>query len=207
VGKLCYPYVLRGVLGWREARWDEAEELCRRAHELAEQVGWSEISFSALFWLARVLRDRGDHVAAVTELDHALDVCERAGLIAQSIEAIAVRAITLALAGRTEQARESAEEAGHLADRLHYPVGRAAALEAQATTATDPSEARRLMGEARGLWEDLGRPLDVAICDLLLAHALRESDPADAREFLNVAGETFERLGVGHLAELARSFA
>ena len=64
---------------------------CRRAHELAEQVGWSEVAFAALYWLGRTLRDRGDHAAAVTELDRALDVCERAGLIAQSIEAMSAR--------------------------------------------------------------------------------------------------------------------
>ena len=61
---------------------------CRRAHELAEQVGWSEVAFQALFGLAAALRDRGD-LAAPRPLDRALDVCERAGLIAQSIEATA----------------------------------------------------------------------------------------------------------------------
>ena len=29
-----------------------AEEACRRAYELADQVGWSEVAFSALYWLA-----------------------------------------------------------------------------------------------------------------------------------------------------------
>ena len=28
---------------WREGGWEEAEQCCRRAHELAEQVGWSEV--------------------------------------------------------------------------------------------------------------------------------------------------------------------
>ena len=74
-----------------------------------------------------------------TELDRALDVCERAGLIAQSIEAMSARAITLAIAGKVEQGRETAEEAGHLAERLHYPVGDAAALEARAATAERPA--------------------------------------------------------------------
>ena len=120
VGKLCYPCVLRGVIAWREGRWEDAEQWCRRAHELAEQVGWSEVSFAALYWLARALRDSGDYTAAITELDHALDVCERAGLIAQSIEAMSARAITLVIAGKKEQGRETAEEAG--------PPGRPPAL-------------------------------------------------------------------------------
>jgi class 3 adenylate cyclase len=204
VGKLCFPYVLRGVLAWREGDWDEAESWSRRAHELAEQVGWSEISFSALYWLGRTLRDRGRNAAAVSELDRALDVCERAGLIAQSIEAMATRGISLALAGKEEQGRETAEEAGRLAERLHYPVGRAAALGAIATTAGSPAQVLSMMGEAQELWLGLGRPLDAAICDLLIGHALCDSDPQSAREALERAVAQFERLGVEHLAAMAR---
>ena len=87
-GKLCFPFVMRGVLHWREGDWDGAVEICRRAHEIGEQVGRSEVAFSALFWLAAALRDSGDYSGAETALSQALDVCERAGLIAQSIEAI-----------------------------------------------------------------------------------------------------------------------
>jgi class 3 adenylate cyclase/predicted ATPase len=205
VGKLCYPCVLRGVLAWREGRWDDSERWCRRAHELAEQVGWSEVSFAALYWLGRTLRDRGDHAEALGELDRALDVCERAGLIAQSIEAMSARAITLKLSGKGEQAREAAEEAGHLAERLHYPVGEAAALEALATTVGDTEECRRKMQEARELWDGLGRPLDVAICDLLLGHILAHAEEPDANELLDKAAAEFERLGVDHLARWARA--
>ena len=38
--------------------------LFHRAHELAEQVGWSEIAFQALFGLALALRDSGDYASA-----------------------------------------------------------------------------------------------------------------------------------------------
>ncbi len=209
VGKLCYPCVLRGVLAWRDGRWEDAEHWCRRAHELAEQVGWSEVSFSALYWLARSLRDAGDYTAAITELDRALDVCERAGLIAQSIEANAARAITLVIAGKKEQGRETAQEASHLADRLHYPVGRAAALMAMGTTEGDPAEATRMMAEARELWDGIGRPLDSAIADLLLGHVLCETgQEQEGREVLDRAAADFERLGVAHLAEYAtKAFA
>ncbi len=205
VGKLCYPCVLRGVIAWREGRWEDAEQWCRRAHELAEQVGWSEVSFAALYWLARVLRDSGDYTAATTELDRALDVCERAGLIAQSIEAMSARAITLVIAGKKDVGRETAEEASHLADRLHYPVGNAAALMAMGTTQCDPVEATRMMTEARELWEGIGRPLDAAIADLLLGHVLSECGQEGGREVLERAAADFERLGVAHLAEYAKS--
>ncbi|KKK91393.1 hypothetical protein LCGC14_2713420, partial [marine sediment metagenome] len=49
IGKLCFPYALRGVLSWRDGDWEQAQEHCLRAHELAEQVGWSEVAFYALF--------------------------------------------------------------------------------------------------------------------------------------------------------------
>jgi tetratricopeptide (TPR) repeat protein len=197
--------VLRGVLAWREGRWDDAEQWCRRAHELAEQVGWSEVSFSALYWLARALRDSGDYTGAITELDRALDVCERAGLIAQSIEAMSARAVTLVIAGKKEQARETAEEAGHLANRLHYPVGSAAALMAMGTTECDSEQATGMMREAKELWEGIGRPLDAAIADLLLGHVLTDCGHEDGRAVLEQAAADFERLGVPHLAEYAKS--
>ena len=91
VGKLCLPYALRGLLRWREGRIGEATVLFHRAHELAEQVGWSEIAFQALFGLAIALRDQGDLDGATAALDQAIEVCERAGLIAQSIQATGAR--------------------------------------------------------------------------------------------------------------------
>jgi class 3 adenylate cyclase/tetratricopeptide (TPR) repeat protein len=205
VGKLCFPYVLRGLLSWRDGDWQAAEDACRRAHELADQVGWSEVAFEALYWLAVTLRDRGDYTAAVTELDRALDVCERAGLIAQSIEAMSARAITLALAGRIEQGRETAEESGYLAERLHYPVGHAAALQARGATNPDPEEGGRMLGEAREMWLALNRPLDAAGCDLLKGLLLRDADPTASGEALEAAIAAAEQLDVPHMSERARS--
>ena len=100
-------------------------------------------------WLAAALRDRGDHADADQALARALDLCERAGLIAQSVEATAARAVNLALWGKAETAREVAEEAAGLAERLRYPVGRAASLEARGATSADPAERARLLAEAR----------------------------------------------------------
>src|SRR6185436_1759998 len=104
---------------------------------------------------------------------------------------MSARAITLKSAGRGDAAREAAEEAGHLAERLHYPVGEAAALEALATTAGDTDECRRQMQEARDLWEGLGRPLDVAVCDLLLGHLLAHAEEPDANALLDAAASEF----------------
>src|SRR5439155_411608 len=77
-GKLCFPDVMRGILSWRAGDWEDAIDYYRRAHEQGEQVGRSEVAFSALFWLAAALRDSGDLAGAEGELAKALDICERA---------------------------------------------------------------------------------------------------------------------------------
>jgi class 3 adenylate cyclase/tetratricopeptide (TPR) repeat protein len=206
-GKLCFPYLMRGWLSWRDGDFDAAELSLRHAAELAEQVGRSEVAFQALFALAASLRQRDDFVGAESELARALDLCERAGLVAQSIEAISARAVTLAHAGRLEPAREAAEEAGRLSERLRYPVGKAASLEARGATDADPVAGAAALVEARTEWEQLERPLDAMRCDYLRGRRLRDADSEAAREALGNAAEEAERLGIAHLAERARSMA
>jgi class 3 adenylate cyclase/predicted ATPase len=155
-GKLCFPHLLRGALRWRDDDLEGAERSLRRAAELAEQVGRSEIGFQALHWLATALRDRGEYANADQALATALDTCERAGLVSQSVEATAARAINQALWGRSDQALALAEEAAGLAERLRYPVGSAAALEARGVATGDDA----VLAEAREAWEKLGRPVD-----------------------------------------------
>ncbi len=166
-GKLCFPYSMRGVLAWHERDLDASAELLERAFEIAEQVGRSEVAFESLYWLATTLRDRGDHADADQTLARALDLCERAGLVAQSVEATAARAVNLAVWGRVDAAAEIAEEAASLAGRLRYPVGSAASLEARGAAAADPAERERLLAEAGRAWEQLGRPVDAARCSAL----------------------------------------
>ncbi len=178
VGKLCLPYALRGLLRWREGDIGAATVLFHRAHELAEQVGWSELAFQALFGLSTALRDSGDLSGATAALDRALDVCERAGLIAQSIQATAARAVVLALAHRRDTAAEAAQEAAELAERLHYPIGRAAALEARGVCAPDPRDGVVLLQEAAAAWTELDRPLEAARSRLLAGQTLVAVDIA-----------------------------
>ncbi len=203
-GKLCFPDLMRGVLSWRAGNWDEAAKSFRRAHELGEQVGRSEVAFNALFWLAITLRESGDLAGAETELTRALDICERAGLIAQSVEAISARAVVLALAGRTEQARAAAEEADRLAGRLHYPVGEAATAEAAGACADDAEGAATKINEARRLWQELGRPLDATRCLVVQGRLLLESDQEAATQLLDDAAAEYEELGAPALAARAR---
>jgi tetratricopeptide (TPR) repeat protein len=205
LGKLCFPYVMRGVLRWREGNWQEAEDSLRRAHEVAEQVGRSEVAYSALYWLASVLSDRGEYAAAETVLSQALDIGERAGLVAQLVEATSARAVNLALGGREEHAREAAEGAAHLAERLQqYPIGRAATREAQGVTASDSTEGSKALTEAAEEWKRLGHPLDAARCHELRGRRLSESDHEAARKAFDEAAALYEELGVTHLAERAR---
>jgi tetratricopeptide (TPR) repeat protein len=207
VGKLCLPTALRGLLRWREGKLDESTVLFRRAHELAEQVGWSELAFQALFGLATSLRDSGDLAGAQAALDRALDVCERAGLIAQSIQATAARAVVLMLADRREAAVEAAQEAAELAERLHYPIGRAAALEAQGVCAEEPSAGADLLAEAADAWSELDRPLEAARARLLAGQMMVSDDSQRGRTLLIGAAAEIERLGVHHLSEQARALA
>jgi class 3 adenylate cyclase/tetratricopeptide (TPR) repeat protein len=202
VGKLCLPYTLRGLLQWRDGDWDASAELFRRARELAEQVGWSEVAFNALLMLAVTQRDRGEFADAEATITQALDVCERAGLIGQSIQATSMRALMLVLIGEDALASEAAEQAATLAERVHYPLGEAAVLEARGMTGELP-EALELLRRARAAWEQLGRPLDAARCELMLGQRLPETDPA-AASALTAAAAAYERLGVGHLAQRAR---
>ena len=207
VGKLCLPYALRGLLRWREGKIDESIVLFHRAHELAEQVGWSELAFQALFGLATALRDQGDLDGATAALDQAIEVCERAGLIAQSIQAMGSRAVILALAHRPQAAREAAELTAQMAGRLHYPLGSAAALEAQGMAAEDPVEGAGLLAQAEAAWTTLDRPLEATRARLLAGQILLPREPGRARELLEEAAAESERLGVPHLAVRARTAA
>ena len=207
VGKLCLPYALRGLQRWREGDVAGAAEHYRRAHELAEQVGWSELAFQALYGLAISLRDADDTNGSIAALDRAIDVCERAGLIAQSIQGIATRAVVLAQSGRADAAREAAAEATELSERLHYPIGRAAALEARGVTTEDAEEGAALLAEAREAWCDLDRPLEAARSRLLGGQRLLDADGDRGRSVLDQAASELDALGVAHLAERARASA
>jgi class 3 adenylate cyclase len=206
VGKLCLPYALRGRLHWRSGAWRASEDSYRRAHELAEQIGWSEVSFDALLGLSNTLRDQGETERAQEALAQALEVCERAGLIVQSIQARAARALLHSIAGSSDRAGEAAEQAAEIAERVHYPVGQAAALEARGVVGALP-DALADLREARAGWQRLRRPLEAARCELLLGQRLLEQDRAAGLASLERAAAEYEELGVEHLATRARELA
>ena len=206
VSKLCLPYALRGLLRWREGSLDRAEERFRRAHELAEQVGWSELSFQALYGLALTLRDRGEHIDAVTALGQAIDVCERAG------PGRPVRAGHGHPGGGAGAGRPLARRAG--VGRRGRGPGRAPALpDRQGGGAGGPRRQRRgPRHRAQTCWSRPRTPgpswsarwkQRAAACwpasgsGTPTRHARRSCSQSSAEEC--------ERLGVAHLAEKARA--
>ncbi|MFN2612772.1 MAG: AAA family ATPase [Solirubrobacterales bacterium] len=203
-GKLCFPLVIRGALHWRAGEWEEAADACRRAHNLGEQVGRSEIAYSALFWLAAALRDGGELAASEHELARALDLCERAGLIPQSLEATSMRAVTLAMAGRGEAGRAAAEEAERLIERLNFPIGEAATAEARGSAEEDAAEGAAKLASAAEAWQALGREIDSARCLMLRAWRLSGAQNGQSELALSEATERCQELGLEGLAGRAR---
>ena len=149
VGKLCLPNIMRGRLHWREGDWDASEQLLTSARELADRIGWSEVTFSALMALAATQRDRGELERARGTLGEALAVCERAGLVPQSVQAHAARTMIAILAERPEEAAEAAEAAEQASKRVHDPAGAAAAQEAVGMVTAMPEALERLQARAR----------------------------------------------------------
>jgi hypothetical protein len=203
VGKLCLADTLRAFLSWREGDWQQAERLFLRAHERAERIGWSEVSFGALLGLSVALRDSDELARAETVVAQALAVCDRAGLLAQSVQAHSVRAHILTLAARDQDARAAADDAARIAERIRYPVAEAAALEARGIAGELPGAAE-LLARARTAWGTLGRRLDVARCELLLGLRLRDHDAPGSAVAFRSAAAAYEELGFAHLASRAR---
>lgn len=206
IGKLCLTYAVRGRLHWRSGQWHESETAYQRAQELAEQIGWSEVSFDALYGLSNTLRDQGELDKADAALAQALEVCDRAGLIAQSIQASSARALVLRMAAREEDASQAATAALELAERVPYPVGKASAIEARGV-AGNPPQCTIDLASAREAWQALHRPLDAARCELLRGQRLLEHDHREALASLSRAAAEYDTLGVAHLARRARDIA
>jgi class 3 adenylate cyclase/tetratricopeptide (TPR) repeat protein len=204
-GQLCLPLLLQGIGAWHQGDWEVAEACLERSHGIAAAGGRSEAAFSALLWLGTCKRDRGDYPMAVDDLTRAADVCDRAGLIAQSAEATGARAAVLAISGRGEEARSASAALDEMTQIAAHPVGRAAAAEARGASTDDPDAATAALREAIESWEAAGRPLNAVRAGVLLSWRLRDGEPARAAEVLETAAATADRLDVPHLAVAARA--
>jgi class 3 adenylate cyclase/tetratricopeptide (TPR) repeat protein len=205
LGKLCLSDLMNGRLGWRDGAFAESVELLLGARETAERVGLSETAFDALMALAVTWSDQGAHDKAEEVLAGAVALCERAGLLPQSVRAHASLAIVLAESGNREDAGAAAERAQSLAAAVNEPAGTAAACEALAAVAEPPGGLDGLQ-EARSRWDRLGRPLELARCELLLGrHMLAGGDPVGG-EVIAGAAAMFEQIGIAHLATKAGEY-
>ena len=197
----------RACSRWREGDWDEAATRRSAAptssasRSAAPRSPSTPSSGSAL-----TLRESGDLAGAETELARALDICERAGLIAQSVEAISARAV-VARARRARRAGPRRRRGGRAARRPPPLPGR------RGRQGRGRRRLRRGPGERRPS-EDRGgasagassaaRSTPRAACwstgRLLAEQRLR----GRAERVLAEAADEYEGLGVPALAERAR---
>jgi class 3 adenylate cyclase/tetratricopeptide (TPR) repeat protein len=157
-GKLCMPTLLRGVLTFRDGDFDGAVALLQESFEGAQRVGWSEVAVGALLALASIETSAGRAESAAATAARAGELCERAGLTAQGVQAAALSAIALRTVGDEAGAEAAAKRAAAGAAKVPSPACRAFALEAAGQ-----------FDDARSMWEELGRPLDAERCAGLAA--------------------------------------
>ena len=83
-----------------------------------------------------------------------------------------------------------------IAERLHYPIGRAAALEACGVSAEGiPPRGPRSSPRREEAWRALDRPLEATRARLLAGQVLASHDPERSRDPLEGAATESERLG------------
>ena len=204
VSKLCLPYALRGLLDWRDGDLEGSERRYRRARELADQVGWSELSFQALFGLATALRDRGEYTDAVAALDQAIDVCERAGLLAQGVQATAATAVCWRSAGATSKPARPPERPRSWPRSCTTRSPRRQRSKAPARPPpTRPTGSRPRRGGV-GLDGPRAPARGGALPAARRLAPARRGPGARRRKLLDGAATECERLGVAHLARTRR---
>ena len=204
VGMLCFPELIRGWLSWRDGQLEQAVATLARSRELGADTGRIEVVFPAALLKGWVLNGQGDYQGAEAAFADALEVCERAGLTAQSVEATAASAVNLALGKRTAEANDAAEKAKHLAERLSDAGGRAAVLDARGATDTDPVAGAEILAEAREAWAAIERPIEAARSELLRALRLAEAGDPQAVDAREAAISAFDEHGFAHMAERSR---
>ncbi|MEV7008495.1 adenylate/guanylate cyclase domain-containing protein [Streptosporangium sp. NPDC051022] len=101
-------------------RWDAAEELLRRAHARAGELGDGQLLVTASRDLARTLLHRGDVAGASRLADAALEGAEIAPMNTAELHAIQAR--VLALRGAEETSRELMDQALREAGETDSPI-------------------------------------------------------------------------------------
>ena len=133
-GKLCFPVpdARRAALA-RRATSTPRPASSGAPHELAEQVGRSEVAFQSLYWLAAALRGSAATTPTPRPSSPGRSTSASApGLVAQSVEAISARAVNAGArrpAGRGPRGRRGGRaprRAAALPGRARQPASRRA---------------------------------------------------------------------------------
>ncbi len=187
------------------ARW--ASEACERA--AASGCRFDELEARRASGIAALLEQAPER--ALEDLRPVWEHCEREGVLEPGAFPVAPELVqALVEVGDLAAAREVTERLAGLAETQDHPWARATArrCHAQIALATDQRDAAAAAGlrEAAGELEALGFRFDAARCLLDLGRALRRAKQwRSARESLEDAATSFERLRSSGWAELARA--
>jgi class 3 adenylate cyclase len=185
---LCFADLTRGWLEW----CDDDAKATRTLREAADGFAAQErhdLMFSALMLLGWVRSERRETEAADMMFKEALEICETAGLLPQSVEATAARAINMAGAGDREGGWRLAQEAESMARHFGAPASIAAAQEAAGAAIEGPEEGEAILREASESWRRLGRPVAAERASFLAAWRGLERDTAGALALLDRLAE------------------
>jgi ATP/maltotriose-dependent transcriptional regulator MalT len=134
----------------RSSRWDEADDLCRRAATAARAAGADRQLVEAEVTLAVVQLIRGDHTGGMTAGRAAIDAAVRLGHASAAMRGYINISDTLETLGRSEDAAQLAAEGRRVAERSGYARSTGAFLagnEAESLTRLGRfDEADRLIG-------------------------------------------------------------
>ena len=204
----AFPTCCAGACTGASGDWDGVRGLLparARAGRAGRLVGG--LLRRALLAGAHAARPRRPAGARDATLDRALDVCERAGLIAQSIQAISARALLHRLAGATRRRARRPTPAVEIAERCTTPWARRRRSKRRGAVGSLP-EARSRTSSARATAgrASAGRlmPRAASCCS---DSGCSSSDRAAGTASLQRAAAEYDELGVHHLVARARSAA
>ena len=169
LGKLCFPYVMRGVLGWRDGRWDDAAETA--AGPTSSPSRWDDPrSRSPRYWLPPRFA-----TAATSRAPRPLFAS--AGRLRASRPDRSVDRVDRVPRGHpgarrppaTRHTRPRSKPSASPSGSTIRSVGPSLPRRAERPILIRNREPRR--SPRRDAWSELGRPIDAARCELLRATA------------------------------------
>lgn len=192
----CFSELTRGWLEWAAGE-EIAESTLAAAVEHGRALGRSDVVFPALMLRGWAAGGRDAWEQADRCFEEALDVCERSGLIPQSVEATAARSVCLARSGaEPARASELAERAAAMCERFSCEPAEAAVAEARGAVDPDPREGARRLEQASAAWRGLERPLAALRARTLAGWRLAEADPEAGERTLTAVAEEARGLEV-----------